>query len=713
MPIILPTERRSWKSRAIIAGIYLLLALGGVTMVYPFLITVASSATNAFEYNRFAAVPRSFFSRADRFVRSLTAYFDTAPSAHVFKDLPRSWSAWVTAGEDREGAKRFAARYLAVEDDPAELARWRRRAVDFGRFSLEYDIRDTTCNYDSRDLAGFLEQRYFAGCVAARPDAARLGRAERRDLALAALRADWEIPYRSFFDITLKTERHYPMYHAAWDYPATAQARLYLEFKDAYRRMAFRPGAERQWRAFARRRGIALSGDAAWPVTRDSPHWAAFKEFVAETCPASPTLPFLMKEQWIAFFNRPEARALLGLDAKAEFTAADYNRLFGSDHASLQDIPFPVPADATGRLREAWNLFAMKVYPRRLLNVKVTPDLQARYIEHLRRTYKTVAAYNSLAAKPVGDFADIPLKANDAGNGDWRQFVDTLAPSDLECRSTEAAYQRFLLERYGTVAAVNEAYGWRLRGIEEAAPPVAETITVTFFNHEWRYFLRDVTANYTAVFDYMAVRGRAFVNTVIYIAICLLLSLTVNPLAAYALSRFRLRWTEQIVLFLLATMAFPGAVTAIPGFLLLRDLHLLNTFYALVLPGMANGMAIFILKCFFDGLPRELYEAATIDGAREWQIFLHVSLPMTTPILAVNALTAFIHAYNSWEWALLVCQKESYWTIAVWLYQLSQTLGGAPWVIMAAFVAASIPTCLVFIFCQKIILRGIVLPSMK
>jgi multiple sugar transport system permease protein len=238
-------------------------------------------------------------------------------------------------------------------------------------------------------------------------------------------------------------------------------------------------------------------------------------------------------------------------------------------------------------------------------------------------------------------------------------------------------------------------------------------MTVTFFNNEWRHFRHDIAGNYGAVFEFMAIRGRAFVNTVIYISICLLLSLTINPLSAYALSRFKLRWTEQILLFMLATMAFPGAVTAIPSFLLLRDLQLLNTFYALFLPGLANGMAIFILKCFFDGLPRELYEAATIDGAREWQIFLHISLPMTTPILAVNALSAFIGAYNSWEWALIVCQKESYWTIAVWLYQLSQTLDGSPWVIMAAFVAASIPTALVFIGCQKIILRGIVLPSMK
>jgi multiple sugar transport system permease protein len=160
-------------------------------------------------------------------------------------------------------------------------------------------------------------------------------------------------------------------------------------------------------------------------------------------------------------------------------------------------------------------------------------------------------------------------------------------------------------------------------------------------------------------------------------------------------------------------MAFPAAVTAIPGFLLIRDLGLLNTFAALVLPGVASGMSIFILKGFFDALPRELYEAASIDGAGEWTVFRKITLPMTTPILAVNALNSFIHAYSSWEWAFLVCQKESHWTLAVWMYQMSQTFAHQPWCVMAGFVLVSIPTALVFLVCQKVILRGIVLPSVK
>lgn len=238
-------------------------------------------------------------------------------------------------------------------------------------------------------------------------------------------------------------------------------------------------------------------------------------------------------------------------------------------------------------------------------------------------------------------------------------------------------------------------------------------LAVQFIEHGRRDFIRGCFANYRLVGQYLFQRGRAFFNTVILVLLSVAAHLTVNPLAAYALSRFRMRGAEKILLFLLATMAFPAAVTAIPGFLLVRDLGLLNTLAALVLPTVASGMSVFILKGFFDALPRELYEAAAIDGASEWTVFAKITLPMTTPILAVNALNSFVAAYNSWEWAFLVCQKESNWTLAVWMYQMSQQMGGSPWCVMAGFVVVSIPTAVVFLACQKIILRGIVLPSMK
>ncbi len=151
----------------------------------------------------------------------------------------------------------------------------------------------------------------------------------------------------------------------------------------------------------------------------------------------------------------------------------------------------------------------------------------------------------------------------------------------------------------------------------------------------------------------------------------------------------------------------------IPGFLLMRDLNLLNTLFALILPGMASGYSIFLLKGFFDSIPTELYEAADIDGAGEFSKFYSIALPMSKPILAVIALGAFNGAYGGFMWAFLVCQDPKMWTIMVWMYEFQANNASNSALVMAALALVSIPTLLMFIFCQKIIMRGIIVPSMK
>ena len=190
-----------------------------------------------------------------------------------------------------------------------------------------------------------------------------------------------------------------------------------------------------------------------------------------------------------------------------------------------------------------------------------------------------------------------------------------------------------------------------------------------------------------------------------------LLALVVNPLAAYAMSRYRMPSSYKILLFLMLTMAFPPMVTQIPVFLMLRELGLLNTFAALLLPGLANGYLIFLLKGFFDSQPRDLYECAQLDGAGEWTMFWQITMSLAKPILSVVALNAFVAAYTNFMFALLICQDEKMWTIMVWLYQLQQRSG--PSVVYASLIVAAIPTFLVFMLCQSMILRGIVVPVEK
>ena len=217
------------------------------------------------------------------------------------------------------------------------------------------------------------------------------------------------------------------------------------------------------------------------------------------------------------------------------------------------------------------------------------------------------------------------------------------------------------------------------------------------------------TRNYRYVLDYIAINGRALWNTAIFCGLAVLVQLTVNPLAAYALSRFPMKATARVLLLLLATMAFPAEVAMIPQFLLLKHLGMLNTFAALVLPTAANGYMIFLLKGFFDSLPKEVFESGQIDGAGEWRMMLRLAMPLSKPVLGYMGLLAFMGAYSAFMYAFVVAQDRHIWTLMVFIYQLQQIAPKS--VMMAAVTLAAIPTIFVFLAAQRVIMRGIVIPG--
>jgi multiple sugar transport system permease protein len=156
-------------------------------------------------------------------------------------------------------------------------------------------------------------------------------------------------------------------------------------------------------------------------------------------------------------------------------------------------------------------------------------------------------------------------------------------------------------------------------------------------------------------------------------------------------------------------MAFPAEVAMIPSFLLLKNLGLLNTFAALVLPTAANGYMIFLLKGFFESLPREVFESGQIDGASEWRMMFRLALPLSKPVLGYLGLLAFMGAYGAFLYAFLVAQDRDVWTLMVFIYQLQQIAPKS--VMMAAVTLAAVPTIVVFLLAQRVIMRGIVLPG--
>jgi len=297
----------------------------------------------------------------------------------------------------------------------------------------------------------------------------------------------------------------------------------------------------------------------------------------------------------------------------------------------------------------------------------------------------------------------------------WLEFLREVCPDELlrvNVEQGDQAWGEFIRSRYrDDLDEINDAYGLIPAGFDEVAFPMADVDWFTFLKKKrhafWEFFKR----NYAVVFQMMAGNGRAILNTWIYCTLAIAAALLVNPLAAYALSRYKPPSQYKMLLLLMLTMAFPPMVQGIPNFLLLRKLNLLNTFAALILPGMANGYLIFILKGFFDALPRELYESAEIDGASEWTMFWHITMATSKPILAVIALGAFTMAYGNFMLAFIVCQDKKMWTMMVHIYQLQGS--SSQGVTFASLVIAALPTLLVFIFCQNIIIRGIVVPTEK
>lgn len=402
---------------------------------------------------------------------------------------------------------------------------------------------------------------------------------------------------------------------------------------------------------------------------------------------------------------------------------ATFNAKHGTSYTSYRDIRL-TPSLPTNGERETWEAFVRTTL--NLLWIKAIPQGAPAYHAYLQAKYRDLPTLNRGYGTSYVAWTDIPLIERPTTGGlafsDWDAFIQGwkdpatgvlhLLPAEmLRLWGPDFAFRDHLQARFKTVEATNLALGTGFATFDQIHPPQMALHLADFERNTGSLRWEFATRNYVSVIDYMAIRGRAVWNTVIYCTLAILGALIVNPLAAYALSRYRPPSTYKLLLVMMMTMAFPPMVTQIPVFLMLRDLSLLNTFWALVLPGLAHGYAIFLLKGFFDSLPQELYESATIDGAGEVRIFWQITMSLSRPILAVVALQAFTVAYSNFIFAMLICQDPSMWTITVWLYQLLNRSGQG--VILAAVTLAAVPTFVVFVLCQRVIMRGIVVPVEK
>ncbi|MDN3483194.1 carbohydrate ABC transporter permease [Arthrobacter sp. APC 3897] len=207
--------------------------------------------------------------------------------------------------------------------------------------------------------------------------------------------------------------------------------------------------------------------------------------------------------------------------------------------------------------------------------------------------------------------------------------------------------------------------------------------------------------------------GRQYVNSVVMAGLITLGQLVTSLLAAYALVFLKVRWRSFWFALFLCSMMVPSEAIIIPNYLTMSSLGLINTTPALVLPFLAHGFGIFLLRQAFLSFPVELWEASRIDGAGHFRFLISVLVPLSKPTLAALGIWSFLSAWNMYFWPLLVTQTPEMQTIQIGITQLRSADNFNAGLVLAGTVLAIIPTLLLVIFGQRFIVRGLTAGSLK
>lgn len=825
MPVIARVGRRSPRSRTLILTIYVLLILGSITTVYPFWLMIAGSIASNHTTQEFRLIPRYLYNEralweAHLFLKYYRyggnedmdwqwkmdvpgstgnlSFWTQIPSYRPGPDEPNfqtlsipfcvdpyepfarqyaaigSPTSWSRAGAALVGAHfPFAleqVRSMVEQASPFELDRYtflkvveRALGTELGRFAKAYDEAGQPGPASPAYAAIVARFPHLFGNPLFHSVMAEYFICRKPDLddARVRRRIDDYNDWRTTLPLALRDAYWFGGYYRQFDGNLEYQAWL----RDRYRTLA------------------ALND--AWGTTTNT--WVLVTEpydrldrrsmYVADT-PAH--------RDWYAWKAQASPRYIR--PAVTEFfyakfletrygSVAGLNEAWGTNYTRIYDVPLAERLPGVGA--SDWSTYVRTQLAGRYMIFEAGHDLWARFL------LEQFGSLESINAELKRDWADVDairlpeMTREPYGNPPTKQendlvlkFVAERLPLEhLRLDTPENLYRRWLAERYGSIDVVNQTYGASFASFDAIYLPM-QIVDWDEMDRN-RAHVRWYTAwrAWGNAVDHIIRHKRSLWNTAVFCTAVVLAALVFNPLCAYALSRFNLPGAYRILLFLLATMAFPAEVTMIPNFLILKSfpllrivccimgvvvggaacvtfvrstrlvypfvgaiiggllgvtivtdaiqyvagmdgyVSLLNTYWALILPGIASGYSIFILKGFFDSLPPELYESAVIDGAGELRIFARITLPMSTPVLAVIALWSFTAAYGSFTWALVICQDEQMWTLMVHLYQYQMVVNPAER--LAALALASIPTLFVFLIAQKVILKGIILPTYK
>ena len=231
----------------------------------------------------------------------------------------------------------------------------------------------------------------------------------------------------------------------------------------------------------------------------------------------------------------------------------------------------------------------------------------------------------------------------------------------------------------------------------------------TFFPTTWKW------ANFTEVLSRGSISFfQMFLNSMKVAVPSTLFNILFSSLAGYAFARLHFPGRDTIFLFFLASMMVPFAITLIPRFLLFKDLGLYDTYVPLILPVMfGTAFSIFLTRQFFITLPKELEDAAIVDGCSHFRVWWQIFMPLTKPIIATLAVFQFQSSYNDFLGPIIYLASDKKFTVQMGLNSFRNAFTTRYDLIMAGSIMALIPIVILFVCCQKYIVRGIVMGGVK
>lgn len=208
--------------------------------------------------------------------------------------------------------------------------------------------------------------------------------------------------------------------------------------------------------------------------------------------------------------------------------------------------------------------------------------------------------------------------------------------------------------------------------------------------------------------------ARSYANSLGLALLTLVSVLFTSSLGGYAFARLRFPGRRAIFYFVLSTTMVPFVTLLIPLYLVIKELGLVDTYAGVWLPSASSSFGIFLCRQYITTLPKELYEAAKLDGAGDWQIYRSIVVPLIKPVFAVIAIFSTVLSFNNYLWPLVVLDDQDRFTLPLALAQVSQTLGVTSYeTVIAGALLASVPGLIIFLAFQRHVLRGVVVGGLK